>query len=144
MADAATAVSTESFPGGSGTMEIAVQAARQGAADAKDAAERAWSASGVILARAVYNTAYTVSYGLVFPVALVAQAIPRDNAAVRGLIDGANAASRAPTRFWVAQWKHRLYTENPSRAAGDRSNRASATASLPTIATLSMANGPQP
>ena len=28
------------------------------------------------------------------PVALVAQSIPRDNAAVRGLIEGANAATR--------------------------------------------------
>ncbi len=42
----------------------------------------------------VYNTTYTVSYGLVFPVAFVAQAIPRDNAAVRGFIDGAAAATR--------------------------------------------------
>src|SRR5271157_5007527 len=89
MADAATAVSAESFPTGSGTVEVAVQAARQGAADA-----RAWPASGVILARAVYNTTYTVSYGLVFPAAFVAQAIPRENAAVRGLIEGADAASR--------------------------------------------------
>ena len=94
MADAATAVSAESFPIGSGTMEVAVQAARQGAADASAAAARAWSASGVFLARAVYNTAYTVSYGLVFPAAFVAQAIPRDNAAVRGLIEVAEAASR--------------------------------------------------
>jgi hypothetical protein len=94
MADAATAVSTESFRGGSGTMEVAVQAARQGAADATVAAARAWSASGAFLARVVYNTTYTVSFGLVFPVAFVAQAIPRDNAAVRGLIEGADAASR--------------------------------------------------
>lgn len=94
MADAAAAVSTESVRGGSGTMEVAVQAARQGAADAKEAAARAWSASGVFLARAVYNTTYTVSYGLIFPVAFVAQAIPRDNAAVRGFIEGAHAASQ--------------------------------------------------
>ena len=94
MADAATAVSAELFPIGSGTMDVAVRAARQGAADAKVAAEKAWSASGVFLARAIYNTSYMVSYGLVFPVAFVAQAIPRDNAAVRGLIDGAEAASR--------------------------------------------------
>ncbi len=94
MADAATAVSAESFSTGSGTVEVAVQAARQGAADAKAAVARAWPASGVILARAVYNTTYTVSYGLVFPAAFVAQAIPRENAAVRGLIDGAEAASR--------------------------------------------------
>lgn len=93
MADAATVLSTKSFPDGSGTMAIAVQAARQGAADAKEAAARAWSAGGAFLVQAVYNTTYTLSYGLVFPVALVAQAIPRNNAAVRGLIDGAHAAT---------------------------------------------------
>ena len=88
MADAATAVSAESFPIGSGTMEVAVRAARQGAADARAAAARAWSASGAFLRGPVHNATYTVSYGLVFPAAFVAQAIPRDNAAVRGLIEG--------------------------------------------------------
>jgi len=94
MADAATVISSESFPTGSRTVEVAVQAARQGAADASAAAARAWTASRAIVARAVYNTTYTVSYGLVFPAAFVAQAIPRDNAAVRGLIEGAEAATR--------------------------------------------------
>jgi hypothetical protein len=94
MADAATAISSESFATGTRTMEVAVQAARQGAADASAAAARAWSASNAIVARAVYTTTYTVSYGLVFPAVFVAQAIPRDNAAVRGLIEGAEAASR--------------------------------------------------
>ena len=88
-----TAGSAESFSIGSGTMEGAIQAARQGATDAKEAAEKAWSATGAFLARAIYNTTYAVSYGVVFPAAVVAQAIPRDNAAVRGLIDGAQAAS---------------------------------------------------
>ncbi|MGZ3396333.1 MAG: hypothetical protein ACXVB2_19585, partial [Isosphaeraceae bacterium] len=32
------------------------------------------------------------SYGIVFPTALVARAIPKENAAVHGLIDGARAA----------------------------------------------------
>ncbi len=94
MADAASAVSAESFPIGSGTAQIVVQAARQGAADAQAAAAQAWSASGVFLARAVYITTYTLAYGVVLPVAFVAQAIPRDNAAVRGLIEGALAASQ--------------------------------------------------
>jgi len=75
-------------------MEVAVQAARQGAADARAAAAKAWSASGAFLARAVHNTTYTVSYGLVFPAAFMAQAVPRDNAAVRGFIAGSEAATR--------------------------------------------------
>ena len=74
-------------------MEVAVQAARQGAADATRQ-PRGRGRPAAAFARAVYNTAYTVSYGLVFPAAFVAQAIPRDNAAVRGLIEGAEAACR--------------------------------------------------
>ena len=60
MADAATAVSAESFPIGSGTMEVAVRAARQGAADARAAAARAWSASGAFL-RGPFTTPHTRS-----------------------------------------------------------------------------------
>ena len=76
MADAATALSAESFPIGSGHLEVAVQTARQGAADARAAAAKAWSASGAFLRGAVYNTTYTVSYGLVFPAAFVAAGDP--------------------------------------------------------------------
>ena len=39
-----------------------------------------------------YKTCYAVSYGIVFPTALVARAIPKENAAAYGLIDGAHAA----------------------------------------------------
>ena len=39
-----------------------------------------------------YKTCYAISYGLVFPTVLVARAIPKENAAVHGLIDGAHAA----------------------------------------------------
>ncbi len=94
MTDSAGAVSSESLPAGSRALDIAAQAARQGAADASAAADRAWSAAGAVFARVAYNTAYTVSYGVVFPLAFVAHSIPRDNAAVRGLIEGAEAASR--------------------------------------------------
>jgi hypothetical protein len=75
-------------------MEIALDAARAGAADASAAAERAWSATAAAFARVLYTTSYTVSYGVIFPLAFVAQAIPRDNAAVRGLIEGAHDATR--------------------------------------------------
>ena len=40
----------------------------------------------------MYSTCYSFSYGLVFPAMLLARTIPRDNEAVRGLIDGAQAA----------------------------------------------------
>lgn len=71
---------------------LAVQAARQGAADAQDAANRAWASTSMFLSRFTYTTCYTISYGVVFPVSYVAMAVPRDNALVRGLIDGAHSA----------------------------------------------------
>jgi hypothetical protein len=78
----------------SGTMELFARAARDGAADAREAASRVLSGTGMFFSRILYTSTYTISYGLVFPVALVAQSIPRENAAVRGLIEGAHAASR--------------------------------------------------
>jgi hypothetical protein len=75
-----------------GTMQLAGRAAQKGAADAREAAIRTWAATTRFANRFVYTTAYTVSYGVVFSAVLIARAIPRDNAAVRGLIDGAEAA----------------------------------------------------
>lgn len=77
-----------------GRLELAKRAAREGAADAQAAAERLASSAGLFLSRFLYTTCYTVSYGVVFPATLVSRSIPRDNAAVRGLIDGAEAAVR--------------------------------------------------
>ena len=39
----------------------------------------------------MYATCYTTSYGMVFPAVLLVRVIPVNNAAVRGLIDGAQA-----------------------------------------------------
>jgi hypothetical protein len=75
-----------------GTLEVVKRAAQDGAADARAAATRTWSATSLFLSRFVYSTCYSLSYGMVFPAMLVAQAIPRNNTAVRGLIDGAQAA----------------------------------------------------
>ena len=89
-----TRVSGNSPPAASASsaLQLITQAAQDGAADACDAAARTWAATGRLFARFVYNACYTVSYGVVFPAALLAQAVPRNNAAVRGLIDGAQAA----------------------------------------------------
>ncbi len=75
-------------------MDLVLRAARDGAADASEAAAQFWSRAGNVLSRTVYVTAYTISYGVVFPVALVARSVPQDNAAVRGLIEGAHAAEQ--------------------------------------------------
>ena len=42
--------------------------------------------------RVVYSTFYVLSYGIVFPAVFIAKSIPKDNAAVRGFIDGGHAA----------------------------------------------------
>jgi len=81
-------------------MDLVTQAARQGAADASEAAARTLDAAGRFLNRFVYTTCYTVSYGVVFPSVLLARAIPRQNAAVRGLVDGSRAAKRKVAEFY--------------------------------------------
>jgi hypothetical protein len=75
-----------------GTLDLAKQAAQRGAADACEAANRTWAATGRFVSRCVYTTCYTLSYGVVFPSVLLARSIPVNNAAVRGLVDGANHA----------------------------------------------------
>ena len=75
-------------------LDLVVEAAQDGAADAHDLAVRIWAATSLFAARFVYTTCYTVSFGVVFPTVLLAQSIPRDNAVARGLIDGAQAAIR--------------------------------------------------
>jgi hypothetical protein len=88
---AAVAHDNNAAPSG-GALGLIAQGARSGAADARAAAERAWNNSGQFARRFVYTTSYTISYGVVFSTTLLARSIPQDNAAVRGLIDGARAA----------------------------------------------------
>ena len=75
-----------------GTLDLVAKAARDGAADAQVAAARTWDATSLFASRFVYSTCYSLSYGVVFPAMLLARSIPRNNEAVRGLIDGAQAA----------------------------------------------------
>jgi hypothetical protein len=82
-----------------GTLDLVTQAARRGAADASEAAARTWEVAGRFMNRFVYTTCYTVSYGVVFPTVLLARSIPRNNAAVRGLVEGAQAARRKVDRI---------------------------------------------
>jgi hypothetical protein len=76
-------------------MDAAVQAAKDGVAEVGTTASDTMPALGRFLSRCAYKTCYSVSYGVVFPTLLVARSIPKDNAAVHGLIDGAHAAMDA-------------------------------------------------
>jgi hypothetical protein len=74
----------------------AMQAAADTVADrahaARQAAEAALPSVGLFANRLLYTTCYAVSYGVVFPVALVALSVPQNNPFVHGLIDGSRAA----------------------------------------------------
>ncbi len=111
-----TAGSAESLTIGSGTMKGAIQAARQGATDAKEAAEKAWSATGAFLAQAIYNTTYAVSYGVVFPAAFVGRRFPAITRRSADSSRGHRRQASAPTRFSAGHGKLRPRTEN--RIAG--------------------------
>jgi hypothetical protein len=52
-----------------------------------------------LLGRMVYHSSYILTYGAVYPVALVAGLIPRENALVYGLLDGASDAQEAAGRW---------------------------------------------
>jgi len=90
------ATDTEAQDSGSNALAVVSSGLRRGSADAVEAASKTFESAARFASRFVYTTCYTVSYGVVFPVMLVAGAIPRDNAAVRGLIEGAeDACSKA-------------------------------------------------
>jgi hypothetical protein len=93
MSEAGAAENPDPLKAVADAMEAAVEAAREGAADARETAERALPVAGTMLAKFAYNTCYAVSYGVVFPSVLLARSIPHDNALVHGLVDGARAAA---------------------------------------------------
>jgi hypothetical protein len=92
MSETQVGVNSDPAAAASGALDLVTRATREGAADARAAADRTLAATSRFLSRFVYTTCYTVSYGVVFPTMLLARSIPRDNAAVRGLTDGARAA----------------------------------------------------
>ncbi len=73
-------------------MMTAVQAAKDGATDAKESVAKSMPAVTEFLSRLVYTTCYTVSYGVTFPTYFVASVVPKNNALVHGFVDGAAAA----------------------------------------------------
>src|SRR5262249_13749715 len=92
MSDAPNGPNSDSTASSTSALGLVSRAVQDGAADARKAADRTWAATSLFVSRFVYTTCYTVSYGVVFPTVLLAHSVPRNNAAVRGLIDGAQAA----------------------------------------------------
>jgi hypothetical protein len=102
MSDAQIGGNFEPVGSASRAIESVGHAAKDVATGACEAATRTWSATGPFISRCVYTTCYTISYGVVFPAMLLAHSIPRNNAAVRGLIDGAHAAIQKADEIGVA------------------------------------------
>jgi hypothetical protein len=73
-------------------LDTAVQATKDGVEKARETATSAMPAASEFLSQAAYKACYGISFGVVFPAMLLVRAIPKDNAAVHGLIDGAQAA----------------------------------------------------
>jgi hypothetical protein len=93
-------------------MEQALEAAKDGAADAKTRVNEALPGVSGFVSRLVYTTCYTVSYGVVFPSILVARSISANNPLVHGLVDGAHAAVDT-----VDEMKKRKLEASESQAA---------------------------
>jgi hypothetical protein len=118
---AAEASSSDPLKAVADALETAVQAAKEGAADAKAMAEKALPATTRFLSRFVYTTSYTFSYGVVFPTVFAARSIPKNNAIVHGLVDGAQAAVDM-----VDQLKSHQLAERPAKATRSLSSPSKA------------------
>jgi hypothetical protein len=107
-----TAVQTDNSP--AGFAASAFESVRAGAHELQVRAAEALPATSHFLDRVVYKTAYTLSFGVTFPVMLVVRIVPKDNAIVHGLVDGAIAA-----RDRVDAWRGEAIEELPDSGADD-------------------------
>lgn len=69
--------------------------AAQDAGPEWDERPSAWATAGETVSKTIYATCYYCSFGVVFPTMLLASLIPKENAIVHGLVDGAAAARDA-------------------------------------------------
>lgn len=91
-ATAAPASASDPLAAVADAMQSAASSVSEGASAAKSAAQKALPSVGLFANRLVYTTCYTVSYGVVFPLALVALSVPQNNPLVHGMVDGSRAA----------------------------------------------------
>ncbi len=90
--DSTSAPVADPFVAVADAMQSAADSMTHGAAAARDAAVEAMPSIGQFANRFIYSTCYTLSYGVVFPLALVALSVPQNNPLVHGLVDGSRAA----------------------------------------------------
>jgi hypothetical protein len=93
-----TAVHTDNSP--ADFAGSAFESVRAGAHELQERAAEALPATSHFLGRVVYKTSYALAFGVTFPVMMVVRVIPKDNALVHGLVDGAIAA-----RDRVDEWR---------------------------------------
>lgn len=75
-------------------------------------------ATGRLLGRAIYSASYAVSFGVTFPVMMVVRIVPRDNALVHGLVDGA-AAARDRVYGWPEEMVEHQHDEDGGAHASE-------------------------
>ena len=92
MAAHASRISADTVDSSTGAAAVAPGSIRDGAYEIQARASQALPATGRFLGRVVYHTAYAVSFGVTFPVMMIVRVVPKDNALIHGLLDGAAAA----------------------------------------------------
>jgi hypothetical protein len=79
----------------------AIESVKHGASEIQARVADAVPATRHFLGRAIYNTSYALAFGVTFPVMMIVRIVPRDNALVHGMVDGARAA-RDQVHGWGA------------------------------------------
>ena len=98
-----SAHSTDPLGRAADAMGSAVLAVKEGASEVQTRVSESIPAVGHFLSRMIYNSSYALSFGVVFPVMLVVRAVPKNNALVYGLVDGALAAQDVVDRWGAAE-----------------------------------------
>jgi hypothetical protein len=93
-----TAVHTDNSP--ADLAGSAFESVKAGAHELQARAAEALPVASHFLGRVVYKTSYALAFGVTFPVMMVVRIVPKDNAFVHGLVDGAIAA-----RDRVDEWR---------------------------------------
>ncbi len=101
MAAHASRISTDTLEGSAQPAAGSIFASmNRGASEIQTRVSEALPATSRFFGRAVYRTSYALSFGVALPVMMVVRVMPKNNAMVHGLVDGAMAA-----RDRVHEWR---------------------------------------